>query len=297
MSDANSNQTLMALLALEADGLIATDNAAASSDGAATPRLPTLDQRTDMFLRAVYGPNHPVTAETRSAVRDRLIGAMAADLAGENIDPALSPVDRTDLRLRVHDRAAQAAPSVNLGLAQLWGWLLQQCKKLLPSPETFTMGGLRMAAVPLVALLIAGSVWTTGWINEGGYRPANHNFGPGSNPSETSPNGHSRGLLKSQSGNSQAEQNLRSDIAATETSLGPAHPVLAAKLVDLAILLHSEGRYAEAESLCTRALTIQRRTLGPRDPETMRTITELAMIYRAQGRSKEADDLLARDQP
>jgi hypothetical protein len=298
MSDVNSDQTLMALLALEADEFIAADNAAAPSDGDGTPRLPTLDQRTDMFLRAVYGASHAVTAETRSAVRERLIGAMAADLADENIGPASAPVDPTDLRLRADDSAAQPMPSVSLGLSQLWGSLLQHCKNLLPPPEAFAMGGLRMAAVPLVALLIVGSVWTTGWINEGGYRPANQNFGPSSGANETSPTSRSRGLVQTQSDNSQAEQNLRRDIATTEAALGPVHPVLAGKLVDLAIVLHSEGRYAEAEELCTRALTIDRRTLGPRDPETVRTIKVLAMIYRAQGRSQEADDLLARaDQP
>jgi tetratricopeptide (TPR) repeat protein len=298
MSEVNSNQTLMALLALKADDSIATDNAAALSDGAVTPRPPTLDQRTDMFLRAVYGPSHPVTAETRLAVRKRLIGAMAADLADENIGPASAPVDPTDLRLRADDSAAQPMPSVSLGLSQLWSSLLQYCQKLLPPPEAFALGGLRMAAVPLVALLIVGSVWTTGWIDEGSYWPANQNFGPSSGPNQTSPISRSRGLLEAQSDNSQAEQNLRRDIAATEAALGPAHPVLAGKLVDLASLLRAEGRYAEAEALCTRALTIDRRTLGPRDPETVRTIKELAMIYRAQGRSKEADDLLARaDQP
>jgi tetratricopeptide (TPR) repeat protein len=297
MSDANSNQTLMALLALEADESIATDDAAAPSDGDGTPRLPTLDQRTDMFLRAVYGPNCPVSAETRSAVRDRLIGAMAADLADENTGPAFAAGEQIDLRSHGHDSAAQTRPSINLGLSPLWDSLLQHCKRLLPPPEAFTMRRLRIAAVPLVALLIVGSVWTTGWINEGS-SPPNQNFGPSSGPNETSPIGRSRGLLKTQSDNSQAEDNLRRDIAATEAALGPANPVLAGKLVDLASLLYSEGRYADAEALCTRALKIEQQTLRPRDPETGRTIRELAMIYRAQGRSQEADDLLARaDQP
>jgi hypothetical protein len=68
--------------------------------------------------------------------------------------------------------------------------------------------------------------------------------------------------------------------------------------VDLAVLLHSDGRYDEAEVLCTRALSIQQRALGPKDLETVRTVKQLARIYRAQGRNREADALLARaDQP
>lgn len=140
-----------------------------------------------------------------------------------------------------------------------------------------------MAAVPLVALLIAGSVWTTAWINQEG------NVGP----SETSPISRSRGL-NNQPSNLQTEQELRRGIAATEATFGRDHPALAPKLVDLAGLLYSQGQYAEAEALCSRALTIAQRALGPRDPETVRTVKQLAMIYRAQGRSKEADELLAR---
>ena len=75
MSDTNSNQTLMALLAPEAEESIATDNAAALSDGHGTPQLPTLDQRIDMLLCAVHGLNQPVTPEMRLAARDRGITA------------------------------------------------------------------------------------------------------------------------------------------------------------------------------------------------------------------------------
>ena len=283
MSDANSNQTLMALLALEADDSVASDNAATPADADKTPPLPTLEQRTDMFLRAVHGPGHPITAELRAAARERLLAAMAADLADEGADRASAPVEAAEFRAHSSASAGQRVPSFTVGLSRLWGSLLQYGRGLFTSSEVFTVRGLRLAAVPLVALLIAGSVWTTAWINQEG------NVGP----SETPPSSRSRGL-NNQPTNSQTEQELRRDIAATEATFGRDHPALAPKLVDLAGLLYSQGQYAEAEALCSRALTIAQRALGPRDPETVRAVKQLAMIYRAQGRSKEADELLAR---
>jgi hypothetical protein len=293
MSNANSNQTLMAILAPEAEESITTGDAATPSGDDRTPALPTLDQRTDMFLCAVHGPNHPITAEMRSATRDRLISAMAADLADQIMGRASAPVDST--ALQSNSIAVQPVPSITIGLTQLWGSFLQHCRKLLPPSQAFTMSGLRMAAVPLVGLLIVGSVWTTGLVNKRGYfSTADKNFEPDSGPSETSPIIRGRGLSESQPGDLQVEQNLRRDIATTEAALGPSHPILARKLVDLASFLHADGRNKEAEALCLRALTVEQPALGPRNPETVRTLNELAMIYRAQGRTKEADDLLAR---
>lgn len=292
MSDAISNQTLMAILAPEAEESVA-GNAATPLGDDGMPALPTLDQRTDMFLRAVHGPNHPITAEMRSATRDRLISAMAVDLADQIMGRASAPVDPT--ALQSHSTTVQRMPSINADLTQLWGSFLQHCRKLLPPSEAFTMRGLRMAAVPLVGLLIVGSVWTTGWVNKRGYfSTADKSLELDSGPSETSPIIRGRGLSGSQPVDLQVEQNLRRDIATTEAALGPSHPILARKLVDLAIILHADGRYKEAEALCLRALTVEQPALGPRNPETVRTLNELAMIYRAQGRTKEADDLLAR---
>ena len=179
-----------------------------------------------MFLRAVYGPNHPVSAEMRSAIRDRLIGAMAADLADENIGPASAAGDPT--ALQSHRTIVPLSPGRRsmLGLSPLWDSLLQHCQRLLPPPEAFTMRGLRIAAVPLVALLIVGSVWTTGWINQGGHRSRTSEL-----RTQTAARTRlrqlvrSRGLLKPQPDDSQAEDNLRRDIAATEAALGPSHPL------------------------------------------------------------------------
>lgn len=289
MSDANTDQTLKALLALEADDSIAPDSTVKPSDMDQALPLPTLDQRSDMFLRAVYGLDRPITPEMRAAARDRLIGAMAADLADDGPAAGSGPVELPERPLQSDSNVAQFIPSPIAGLSQLWASFLKYGKSLTAPSELFTVRGLRMAAVPLVALLIAGTVWTTAWINQEGYSPADENTSPG----EASPTARSRGL-NTQADKSQAEQNLRRDIAAAEATFGPDHSVLVPKLVDLASLLYSEGRYAQAETLCTRALAIAQRTLGPRDPETVRAVKELAMIYRAQGRSREADELLTR---
>src|SRR5208282_4373208 len=78
-----------------------------------------------------------------------------------------------------------------------------------------------------------------------------------------------------------AEQNLQRAIATEEAAHGRSHPAVARKLVDLASLLRADGRYAEAQALCERALIIQDQALGPNNPETLRTIKELATVYRA----------------
>jgi hypothetical protein len=286
----------MTLLALEADDSVAADGPVASTGSAAQPQpLPTLEQRTDMYLRAVYGPDHPVSAELRAAVRARLIDAMADDLADESIGPAAAaPVDPGVVQPHRSETAARSTASAGSGLAQLVEALLQRCQDFLQ--PAFTMRGMGMAAVPLVALLIAGSVWTTGWINPGGDGTGDQGTPSVNDGGEASPAAHNRSL-NGQVSNVQAEQNLRRDIAATEATLGSSHPAVARKLVDLASLLRSERRYVEAEALCTRALAIEQQALSPKDPELIRTTKELAMIYRAQGRTKEADDLLARIGP
>jgi hypothetical protein len=292
MSDASSKQTLMALLTPDEDESVAADSAVASSSGNFASQLPTLDQRTDMYLRAVYGPDHPASAELRATVRARLIEAMADDLADESIGPAaVAPVDPGVVQIHRSEAAAQSTASGGSGLGQLAEALLQRCQEFLQ--PAFTMRGLGMAAVPLVALLIAGSVWTIGWNNPGGDGLGDQGASSVNDGDGTSPSARNRSLNGPLS-NVQVEQNLRRDIAATEATLGPSHPAVARKLVDLASLLRSERRYAEAEALCTRALAIEQQALSPKDPELIRTTKELATIYRAQGRTKEADNLLAR---
>jgi tetratricopeptide (TPR) repeat protein len=300
MPDTSSDRTLMALLELAADASSDERGTATRQTPTQLPSLPTLEQRTEMFLQAVYGPNCAVTAEMRSAARDRLLAAMAADLA-ETTSGA--PAPRNPTVPASPSSAAQLAASVSDGFSQTCSSLGRSLRQLLsPAAEAFTMRGVRMAAVPLIALLIVGSVLTKSWIDYGN-RPEAEKPGASlpaaSRPTAAAPR--TRSLAPSpnaQPAETAPERNLKREIAAAEAALGPTNPAVARKLVDLANLYRSEGRYAEAEALCTRALTIQQQTLGARDPDLLRTLRELATVYRAEGRTKEAEGILKRiDQP
>jgi hypothetical protein len=286
MATESSDQALMALLAPSAeDGAPA---AATAAGAAPAVRLPPLEQRIDMFLHAIYGPDTTITSAMRSAARDHLITAMASDLADATnpaplqLDPIVAAVQSTDAAINT---------STSGGLTQLRSSLIGGLQQLLwPAAEAFSVRGLRLAAVPLLALIVVGSVWTGNWISDNGAKPA---LPGGNGATQNAPL--TRSLAPpSHAVDSPTEQNLERAIAADEASLGPEHPGVARKLVDLARLYRLDGRYADAAALCTRALAIQQRALGPKDPDTIRTLNELATVYRAQGRNQEADDLLSR---
>jgi tetratricopeptide (TPR) repeat protein len=184
------------------------------------------------------------------------------------------------------------------GFFQLWAILVRSLRKSASiAAETLTVRNMRMAAVPLLVLLVIGSVWTRNWMNyselpEGENRVSNLPAGNGL--IENAPT--TRSLAPSSQASEKAlEHDIESAIAADEGALGPMDPAVARKLVELAALLRSQGRYEEAETLCRRALAIQQRRLGSKHPEKVRTGEELAAVYRLQGRTKEADDLLQRD--
>jgi len=246
--------------------------------------LPTLDERADMFLRAVYGPEARPTAEQRAAARERILAAMAVDLAEETTDPGpeanISPSPARNV-------AAQPARPASAGWAQLLNNMLEVGHKLLaPAGEILAMRAVRMAAVPLLALLVVGSIWTGTRLGD----DTQTELGPSASPPGAARNASptTRGLT------SPAERDLQRDIAAAEAGRGPAHPDVASKMVDLAALYRAQGRYGEAERLYDRALTIQQKALGARHPDAIRTTRELAAVYRAEGRAREADDLLRR---
>ena len=52
-----------------------------------------------------------------------------------------------------------------------------------------------------------------------------------------------------------------------EAALGGAHPEVAACLNNLAVLLKSVGRHAEAEQLYARCIAIKERSMGPTHPQ------------------------------
>jgi tetratricopeptide (TPR) repeat protein len=273
MAESNSDRTLMGLLASDLDEAEQTPDAAGPAG-----RLPNVDARTEMLLRAMYGPHVEPTREQRSAARARILDAMAADLAEETAAPG--PQHST-----VHSaarRSVEMTARASVGWAEIRAKVAESLLKLFaPAGEVFAMRAVRMAAVPLLALLVVGSIWTAILTDREPDAPGAGNSRGAGTPT-------TRGLV------APAERELKRDIAAAEAARGPAHPEVASKLADLAALYRAQGRYSDAEGLYTRALTIQRNALGAGHPDVIRTTRELAQVYRAEGRVNEADDLLRR---
>lgn len=65
-----------------------------------------------------------------------------------------------------------------------------------------------------------------------------------------------------------------------ERVLGSDHPLTAATLDDLALLLRANGELAAAGALFERALQIRERALGPDHPDTAMTRGNLANLAR-----------------
>lgn len=286
MTETHFSKTLSTLLAVEASENELAPARMTTTEDSESVRLPTLDERTDMFLKAVYGPDRTVTPEMRLATRNQLLSAMTSDLADEMENhisseaDAVAPTAHSRIGLLISDGFSQ----ISAGAIDVWHKVVPSAAKL------FASRSLRTTAVPLVALLVVGSAWSVSSMNSDDHL---------SNPTVEANNTAVQDMPKSRGLGQPAhpvetEQSLEREIAAAEAALGPSHPTVAQKLVDLASLYRSEGRYQDAEVLCIRALAIQDQTIGAKDPETIRTLKELAMVYRAQGRNREADDLLAR---
>jgi hypothetical protein len=299
MSDTRSEDTLMTLLALDAE-----DYSGESGVVAPSASLPKLDERIAMFAATFSGRDTAVTAEMRAAARDVILTAMAADLVDETTTLVSRPQDSRSAAapvafIRPRHAAtripAQRSTQVSTQVpSHVLAGVLRGLQDLISSAAApFTVRRLGMAAVPLVALIVAGSLWTPNWFN-GTATPdqaAPYQVAPNQGLTTNAPP--TRGLGQ-QPVDTAVEQNLGRVIAAEEAAHGRSDPAVAGKLVDLAGLYRADGRYTEAQALCERALIIQDQALGPKNPETIRTTQELAAIYRAQGRNKDADAILAR---
>ena len=77
-------------------------------------------------------------------------------------------------------------------------------------------------------------------------------------------------------------------------SFGSEDPRLADSLNNLAMLYHTQGKYAEAEPLYQRLLAIREKALGPEHPDVATSLNNLADLYRAQGKYAEAEPLYQR---
>jgi len=276
MAETQSNDTLMALLALDAAD--SSDASAVATPGEAERRLPDLAERVSMFARALHGPEATVNAAMLAQAREHVLAAMAADLVDETtgIAAAADEVSPAQLSLATNSGVERTR------FSRLSAETLQGLTAILAA--LFAVPVLRMALVPLAAIVVVGSVLTGNYLGTEG--PAS----PPNAPTDAAPR--LRGLAPAQPVDSAAERNLQSEIAAEGAKHGQSAAALARKLVDLASLYRQDGRYAEAEALCVRALGIQQPLVGARSPDTERTLRELALIYRAEGRDRDADALV-----
>jgi tetratricopeptide (TPR) repeat protein len=151
---------------------------------------------------------------------------------------------------------------------------------------------MRLAAVPLVALLAVATILTTRSIQ---LRPPQEVATTASpvTSTEVAPQP-GQPLTRSLAPSPAAEEALRRRLFSAEDALGATHPDVAAILIELASLYQSQRRQVEAEALYERALAIQELALGARHPDVAATLKVLAQVYRARGRSAEAQELSER---
>ena len=83
-------------------------------------------------------------------------------------------------------------------------------------------------------------------------------------------------------------------IGQAEAALGKDHPTTAHGVNGLATLYQLQGRYADAEPLCLRALETWEVELGADHPDTTTGLHNLAALYKSQGRYVEAEPLYVR---
>lgn len=92
----------------------------------------------------------------------------------------------------------------------------------------------------------------------------------------------------------EAEQLLLRVVELTKQQLGPYHRLTAAYLHNLARVYNKLGRYAEAEQLWLQVLAIRERILGPDHPDLVNVIYYLTRLYHTQGRLADARTLIER---
>jgi hypothetical protein len=293
---------LMALLELEAE--VGTTQASRMEQGIPRPLgLPTLNERVEMYLHAVYGSDRNFTAEERAKARDHVLTKMATDIADQVSRPAESAVPPVSAP-RIAAASAQRTTSSPRTSSGMLAEIARKLSQAIVFPiEALSMPRVRMAAIPLVALLAVVTVWGGISINLDPQQTTENP--PLSLPKDDAPaveRRTTRSLAPNQSENATGlrsgtpafdarknEDTLKQEISSAERALGPNHPDVAGRLVLLANLYQSESRFAEAEALYNRALVIREDAFGPSDAQVAQTLNQLADLYRAQGRTREAE--------
>ena len=79
-------------------------------------------------------------------------------------------------------------------------------------------------------------------------------------------------------------------------NFGEQDPRLATSLNNLALSIHDQGKYAEAEPLYKRAIAIDEKALGPEHPNVAMSLENYAALLRKTNRDAEAAKMEARAQ-
>src|SRR5262249_39571043 len=156
MTNAASRRTLRAIFELNSGDR----SPLAEERGLTNLPLPTLDDRVDIYLRAVRGRDCATTPGERAAAREQILDTMADDLIREMFEK--KNVEITEKRPILMSGAI--ANRMTAICSDVFRSFLQM---LSDATEVFTIRGVRMAAVSLVVVLIAGTILSATWLYVG----------------------------------------------------------------------------------------------------------------------------------
>lgn len=91
-----------------------------------------------------------------------------------------------------------------------------------------------------------------------------------------------------------AEIRYQKGLAVREKVLVPEHPEALAKIGELAVLLFTNGQYADAEHLLLRVLALGNKASAPDQPNALATINNLAVLFASKVQYQGATPLLLR---
>jgi Flp pilus assembly protein TadD len=83
----------------------------------------------------------------------------------------------------------------------------------------------------------------------------------------------------------------RQTLELMEKVLGQEHLWTLASMNSLAVVLDSQGKYAEAEGVHRQALELTEKVLGVEHPWTLSSVNNLALVLRSQGKYAEAEQM------
>lgn len=149
MAHSTNDRSLKALFDLGQDE---SEPHAWSVDTSGPGPLPNLDERVELFLRAVHGPNRTFTNQERAAARARILDAILADPPEEIREPSSIAAAQLASPPLPPAQAAARVPTRSLG---------EFIRDALLFP--FVGGPLRFATASIAALFVIAGGWSATW--------------------------------------------------------------------------------------------------------------------------------------